>query len=98
MMLIRYCTGHLSLLPCVLSIIQLKDALKYNARGVRLRDNPSMLATVESGAIIGLDAIKISVEVDYNPRAMTGFTIVGLPDAAIQESRERVRSAIKNRG
>ncbi|HVO41243.1 MAG TPA: magnesium chelatase domain-containing protein, partial [Aggregatilineales bacterium] len=57
-----------------------------------------MLATVQSGAIIGLEATQISVEVDFNPRAMTGFTIVGLPDTAIQESRERVRSAIKNRG
>ncbi len=57
-----------------------------------------MLATVQSGAINGLDAIPISVEVDYNPRAMTGFTIVGLPDTAVQESRERVRAAIKNRG
>ncbi len=57
-----------------------------------------MLATVQSGAINGLDAIKISVEVDYNPRAMVGFTIVGLADTAIQESRERVRAAIKNRG
>ena len=57
-----------------------------------------MLATVRSGAVIGLEAIPISVEVDYNPRAMTGFTIVRLPDAAVQESRERVRAAIKNRG
>src|SRR6266852_4648250 len=57
-----------------------------------------MLSSVQSGAINGLDAIPIQVEVDYNPRAMTGFTIVGLPDTAIQESRERVRAAIKNRG
>jgi magnesium chelatase family protein len=57
-----------------------------------------MLSNVRSGAINGLDAISIHVEVDYNPRGMTGFTIVGLPDTAIQESRERVRSAIKNRG
>lgn len=57
-----------------------------------------MLSSVLSGAINGLDAIPIQVEVDYNPRGMTGFTIVGLPDTAIQESRERVRSAIKNRG
>jgi magnesium chelatase family protein len=56
-----------------------------------------MLATVQSSAILGLDAIPIRVEVDYNPKGMTGFTIVGLPDTAIQESRERVRSAIKNR-
>lgn len=57
-----------------------------------------MLATVNSGAVHGLDAIGIKVEVDYNPRAMTSFAIVGLPDAAVQESRERVRAAIKNRG
>ncbi len=56
-----------------------------------------MLATVQSGAIVGLDAVEVKVEVDYNPRSMTGFTIVGLPDAAVQESRERVRSAIRNR-
>ena len=55
-----------------------------------------MLATVRSGALIGLDAVEIKVEVDYNPRSMTGFTIVGLPDAAVQESRERVRSAVRN--
>jgi magnesium chelatase family protein len=56
-----------------------------------------MLATVQSGAIVGLEAIGITVEVDYNARGMTGFTIVGLPDTAVQESRERVRSAIRNR-
>jgi magnesium chelatase family protein len=55
-----------------------------------------MLATVHSGAIVGLDAVRVGVEVDYNPRSMTGFTIVGLPDTAVQESRERVRSAVKN--
>jgi magnesium chelatase family protein len=57
-----------------------------------------MLSTVQSGAINGVNAISIQVEVDYNSRGMTGFTIVGLPDTAVQESRERVRSAIKNRG
>jgi magnesium chelatase family protein len=57
-----------------------------------------MLSIVQSGALVGLDAVKVTVEVDYNPRGMTGFTIVGLPDAAVQESRERVRSAVRNRG
>jgi magnesium chelatase family protein len=56
-----------------------------------------MLATVQSGVLIGLEAKAVRVEVDYNPRGMTGFTIVGLPDAAVQESRERVRSALRNR-
>jgi magnesium chelatase family protein len=55
-----------------------------------------MLSIIQSGALVGLDAVKVTVEVDYNPRGMTGFTIVGLPDAAVQESRERVRSAIRN--
>lgn len=55
-----------------------------------------MLAIVQSGAIDGLDALSISVEVDYNPRGSASFTIVGLPDTAVQESRERVRAAIKN--
>src|SRR5258706_11301339 len=57
-----------------------------------------MLATVNSGAVVGLDAIAVTVEVDYNPRGMTNFTIVGLPDVAVQESKERVRAALKNRG
>jgi hypothetical protein len=34
-----------------------------------------MLATVQSGALIGLEAVCVNVEVDYNPRRMTGFTI-----------------------
>ncbi|MCC6975863.1 MAG: ATP-binding protein [Anaerolineae bacterium] len=55
-----------------------------------------MLSTVQSGALIGLDAMGVAVEVDYNPRGMTGFIIVGLPDTAVQESRERVRSALRN--
>lgn len=55
-----------------------------------------MLSIVQSGALVGLDAIKVTVEVDYNPKGMTSFQIVGLPDAAVQESRERVRSAVRN--
>ncbi|MDW8299422.1 MAG: YifB family Mg chelatase-like AAA ATPase [Anaerolineae bacterium] len=57
-----------------------------------------MLAHVISGAIFGIDGVKITVEVDYNPRSMASFTIVGLPGTAVQESRERVRAAIKNIG
>ncbi|HEX2996884.1 MAG TPA: magnesium chelatase domain-containing protein, partial [Anaerolineales bacterium] len=40
----------------------------------------------------------VQVEVDYNPHAMPMFTVVGLPDAAVQESRERVRAAVRNTG
>jgi magnesium chelatase family protein len=45
--------------------------------------------------VIGLDCENIEVEVDIGP-GMVGTTVVGLPDTAVQESRERVKSAIKN--
>lgn len=54
-----------------------------------------MLAKVESGANIGLDAYKIVVEVNL-ARGLPAFIVVGLPDTAVQESRERVRAAIIN--
>lgn len=56
-----------------------------------------MLAIVRACAVIGLDGCIIEVEVDFNPRAnIPMFTIVGLPDSAVKESRERVRAAVKN--
>ncbi len=54
-----------------------------------------MLAKVNSCAIVGLDGALVDVEVDIG-NGQPGFTIVGLPDATVQESRERVRAAIKN--
>jgi magnesium chelatase family protein len=58
-----------------------------------------MLATVNACALIGLDGHIINVEVDFNPRVgIPSFTIVGLPDTAVKESRERVRASIKNTG
>ncbi len=56
-----------------------------------------MLARVFSCAVIGLEGVIVEVEVDYTS-GMGGMIIVGLPDAAVQESRERVQSAIKNAG
>ena len=56
-----------------------------------------MLAKVRSCAIIGLDGAIVEVEVDI-ARGLPAFTIVGLPDAAVQEARERVRGAIRNCG
>ncbi len=56
-----------------------------------------MLANVTSCALQGLDGVLVSVEVDTS-RGMPSLTVVGLPDAAVRESRERVRSAIKNSG
>lgn len=56
-----------------------------------------MLAIVRACAVIGLDGCIIEVEVDFNPRAgVPMFAIVGLPDSAVKESRERVRAAVKN--
>lgn len=57
-----------------------------------------MLAKVISAAIIGLDAVPITVEVDVASQGLPSLTIVGLPDKAVEESKERVRSALKNSG
>ena len=56
-----------------------------------------MLARVFSCAVVGLDGVIVEVEVDYT-NGLPGMTIVGLPDAAVQESRERVQTAVKNAG
>lgn len=56
-----------------------------------------MLAKVASCAVVGLDGVRIEVEVDISP-GLPSLTIVGLPDTAVQEARERVRAAIKNSG
>ncbi len=56
-----------------------------------------MLATLHSAILSGLDGRVIRVEVDV-AAGLPGFTIVGLPDAALQEAKERVRGAIRNSG
>ncbi len=56
-----------------------------------------MLAKVLSAAVVGLDGQLIEVEVDISG-GLPATTVVGLPDTAVQESRERVRSAIRNAG
>ena len=56
-----------------------------------------MLARVFSCAVIGLEGVIVEVEVDTSAN-LPGMVIVGLPDAAVQESRERVQAAIKNAG
>lgn len=57
-----------------------------------------MLAKILSGAVVGLEAVPITVEVDIASQGLPSFTIVGLPDKAVEESKERVRSAIRNSG
>ncbi|MCS7221203.1 MAG: YifB family Mg chelatase-like AAA ATPase [Anaerolineae bacterium] len=56
-----------------------------------------MLARVTSCAVVGLEGALVQVEVDISS-GLPGLTIVGLPDAAVKESSERVRSAIRNSG
>jgi len=56
-----------------------------------------MLARVKSAAVVGLDAQLVEVEVDI-ASGLPATTVVGLPDTAVQEARERVRAAIRNSG
>ncbi len=57
-----------------------------------------MLSKTWSAAIVGLDAIPVDVEVDVASQGLPNFFLVGLPDKAVAEARERVRSAIRNSG
>ena len=56
-----------------------------------------MLARCNGAALLGLEARPVAVEVDIAP-GLPGLLMVGLPDAAVQESRERVRAALRNSG
>ena len=56
-----------------------------------------MLARCSGAALRGLEAVAVTVEVDIAP-GLPGLQMVGLPDAAVQEARERVRAAIRNSG
>ncbi len=57
-----------------------------------------MLSKVISSAVLGIDAYPVEVEVDVASRGLPFFSTVGLPDAAVKESKERVRAALKNTG
>ena len=56
-----------------------------------------MTATVRSATVVGVEAVPIWIEVDI-ARGLPQFTVVGLPDSGVRESRERVRSALRNAG
>ncbi len=56
-----------------------------------------MLARIQSCAVVGIDAYPLAVEVDAGP-GMFRFKVVGLPDAAVKESEDRVLAAIRNSG
>jgi len=57
-----------------------------------------MSSKILSAAVVGLDAELVEVEADILNNPLGAFSIVGLPDTAVSESRERVRSAVKNSG
>src|SRR5437667_11514208 len=59
--------------------------------------NHLVLARILSAALVGVEAALVRVEVDVTP-GLPAFTTVGLPDSAVRESRERVRTAIRNAG
>lgn len=56
------------------------------------------LSQISSGATLGLDSYIVTIDTDVASRGLSAFQIVGLPDTAINESRERVRTAIVNTG
>ncbi len=56
-----------------------------------------MLANAQTCAVLGLDGFVVQVEVDISP-GLPAFNIVGLPDTAVQEAKERVRAALRNSG
>ena len=56
-----------------------------------------MLSKIISSGLLGIDGYLIDVEVDLS-NGLPAFDLVGLPDSAVKESRERVRTAIKNSG
>ncbi len=56
-----------------------------------------MSCTVTSAALVGIDAVPVEVEADI-AQGLPNFVIVGLPDAAVQESKERIKTALKNGG
>ncbi|MBD3235912.1 MAG: ATP-dependent protease, partial [Candidatus Eisenbacteria bacterium] len=57
-----------------------------------------MLATVQTYALSGITALPVRVEVDLASGAFPSLALVGLPDAAVRESRERIVSALRNQG
>jgi len=65
--------------------------------GLRLAAGTGVLACLRSAAVFGIEAFPVHVEVDVT-FGLPSFTMVGLPDPSVRESRDRVRSAIRNSG
>jgi Subunit ChlI of Mg-chelatase len=58
----------------------------------------TMLFKTQSASVYGIDAYLVEVEVDVGSARMQDFNVVGLPDNAVKESRERIKSALRNCG
>lgn len=57
-----------------------------------------MVCRISTAALLGIDAFRVDIEVDFARSGMPAFTMVGLPEGAVRESKERVFSALKNNG
>ena len=57
-----------------------------------------MISKVYSAALAGIDSFRVTIEVDSFPSMETSFQLVGLPDAVVKESKDRIRSACFNSG
>ena len=73
-----------------------KSSIDKNNLVVNFEDE-NMFTILKSGSVSGIDGSVIDVEVDIS-KGMPAFSIVGLPDNAVKESKERVRTAIINSG
>lgn len=57
-----------------------------------------MLSTVHTYAVVGIDAVEVRAEVDLAKSSFPRLVLVGLPDAVVRESRERITAALRNQG
>lgn len=75
----------------------------YEVRGIGASgpmdggQRPRMLAAIQSGAVLGIEAAPVTVEVDAAP-GLPGWTMVGLPSGSVKEARDRVGAALVNAG
>jgi len=74
------------------SFIRKKHAILYN---VKKHNNENMYSKINSASVVGINAFTIEIETHLDNQ-LPMFTVVGLPDSAVKESRERVTAAIKN--
>src|SRR5262245_61061624 len=79
--------------------VELSDlpSVAASAPGRKNCSRADVLASLRSAAVFGIEALPVVVEVDVS-FGMPIFTMVGLPDASVRESRDRVRTAIRNSG